>query len=222
MSKAFVSWSGGKDCCQCAYKARQSGFEIGYLMNMINPEVERSCSHGIAAKWIKLQSEAMGIPIVQQTTRGQNYADQFVAAIQKMRAEGMTHGIFGDIDFNPHREWVENVCKRADVEPVLPLWNGNHLQIVRDFIEAGFTTIVVAVRSELLGEEWVGRVLDQKFLKDLEKYPGISACGEAGEFHTLVVDGPLFKQKMVIRESSKIKRMDHWILDIQKIDLAQK
>jgi len=222
MKNAFVSWSGGKDCCQSAYKAQQSGYAIKYLVNMINPEVERSCSHGIASKWIKVQAEGLGIPLIQQTTDGKNYADQFIAALKKIRAEGVTHGVFGDINFNPHREWDENVCKAADIELVMPLWLGNHQQIAQDFIEQGFKTIIVATRSDLLGKEWVGRMFDKQFLKDLAKYPDISPCGEAGEFHSLVIDGPMFKKRLEIKESEKVQRQDHWFLDIKKCELVDK
>jgi len=222
MANAFVSWSGGKDCCQSAYKARQAGYEIKYLLNMINPQSARSCSHGISTNWIKVQSAAMGIPIIQQSTNGQDYADQFISALKKMRAEGITHGVFGDIDFTPHREWDENVCQAAGIELMLPLWQFDHKRVAQDFIDAGFETIVVATHADLLGEEWLGRPFDQQFLQDLARFPQISPCGEAGEFHTLVVNGPLFKQKMVILESSKVKRQDHWFLDIQKCALASK
>jgi diphthine-ammonia ligase len=222
MAKAFVSWSGGKDCCQSACEAQKAGFETSYLLNMINPEVERSCSHGIATKWIKLQAEALGIPIIQQSTNGQNYADQFIAALKTMRAEGITHGVFGDINFDPHRNWDEKVCQAAGIEPVLPLWNRDHKSVAQEFIKQGFITVVVATRSDLLGEEWVGRIFDDRFLKDLAQYPNISPCGEAGEFHTLVIDGPLFKKKVVIKEAGKVKRQDHWFLDIRKCDLGTK
>jgi diphthine-ammonia ligase len=222
MPNAFVSWSGGKDCCQSAYKAQQAGFEIRYLLNMINPESERSCSHGMASKWIGLQAEAMGISIIQQTTNGKDYEEQFIAVLKKMRAEGVTHGVFGDIDFTPHRDWDENVCKAADVELVLPLWQIEHKAVAQSFIDSGFQTVIVAVRSDLLGEEWLGRRFNQQLLKDLVEFPDISPCGEAGEFHTLVLDGPLFKKKMVILESENVKRLDHWFLDIRRCDLLAK
>ena len=222
MPKAFVSWSGGKDCCQSAYKAQRSGYQIKYLLNMTNPDEARSCSHGIASKWIKLQSEALGIPIVQQPTDGNNYADQFIAALKKMRSEGVTHGVFGDIDFNPHREWDENVCKAADIELVMTLWMGCHKQIAQDFIDQGFKTIIVATRSDLLDKEWVGRTFDKQFLKDLAKFPDISPCGEAGEFHSLVIDGPMFIKRLEINESQKVQRQDHWFLDIKKCELMDK
>jgi diphthine-ammonia ligase len=223
MEKAFVSWSGGKDCCQAAYLAQKQGFEIKYLLNMVTRDGERSCSHGLAAGWIQLQSEAMVIPVLQQLTTGDNYESVFTASLVKLKEEGISTGIFGDIDFNAHREWIERVCGNAGITPVLPLWLADQAKIARDFIQAGFESVVVAVRADLLGQEWLGRRFDLDFLNELAALkPGITPCGEAGEFHTLVVNGPLFKKRMKIAESAKVQRDKHWFLDIRKIDLVKK
>jgi diphthine-ammonia ligase len=223
MEKAFVSWSGGKDCCQAAYLAQKQGFQIKYLLNMVTQDGQRSCSHGLASNWIKLQSEAMAIPVLQKLTTGDNYESVFTASLAKIKEEGINTGVFGDIDFNAHREWIERVCGKAGVTPVLPLWLGDQDKIARDFIQAGFKSVVVAVRSDLLGEEWLGRVFNLDFLKDLSSCDrGITPCGEAGEFHTLVLDGPLFQKRMRIVEAGKVQRDNHWFLDIRKIELLRK
>jgi diphthine-ammonia ligase len=223
MEKAFVSWSGGKDCCQAAYIALRQGFQISCLFNMVNPEVGRSCSHGIATKWISLQSQAMGIPVIQEATTGDDYESIFVAGLKRLKEEGITTGVFGDIDFMPHLEWIENVCFRAGIRPLLPLWGRDQAKIARDFIDSGFKSILVAARADLLGEQWLGRTIDDAFLKDLENFnPGITPCGEAGEFHSLVTDGPMFKKSIEIKEASSIRRMDHWFLDIRRCDLVDK
>jgi diphthine-ammonia ligase len=221
MEKAFVSWSGGKDCCQAAYQAIRQGIEIDYLLNTVTADKNRSCSHGISARWIKLQSEAMGIPLIHQATAGDNYEAMFIDAILKLKSEGTATGVFGDIDFEPHREWIQRVCEKAAVRPVLPLWQKDQMQIATDFIDLGFVSVVIATQSDLLGEEWLGRKFDARFLNELSAYnAGISPCGEAGEFHTLVIDGPLFKKRIEILETEKVKRDNHWFLDIQKCELV--
>ncbi|MBN1189250.1 MAG: diphthine--ammonia ligase [Dehalococcoidales bacterium] len=223
MEKAFISWSGGKDCCQAAYLAKKQGFDIRYLLNMVTNDGRRSCSHGLASEWIRFQSQAMGIPVLQKFTAGDNYESVFTGSLVRLREEGITTGIFGDIDFNAHREWIERVCGNAGVKPVLPLWQCKHEQVARDFINAGFEAVVVATRSDLLGKEWLGRRFDEALLKDLAGFnSSISVCGEAGEFHTLVLDGPLFIRRMNIAEAGQEKRNDHWFLDIKKIELAEK
>lgn len=223
MKKAFVSWSGGKDCCLAAYYAGLQGYELSYLINTVTQDMQRSCSHGMNSAWIKLQSEAMGIPIIQSATTGENYQQVYVDTIKKIKPEGVETGIFGDIDFNPHREWIEQTCNMAGVEPVLPHWNKDHMQLARDFIAKGFTSIVIATRADLLGEEWLGRKFDESFLSDISAFnKDISACGEAGEFHSLVIDGPLFKKSLKIVEAEKVRRNDHWYYDIKRCELVSK
>jgi diphthine-ammonia ligase len=223
MENAFVSWSGGKDCCQAAYLAQKSGYRLKYLLNTVTQDGERSCSHGLASRWIRLQSGAMGIPLLQKLTAGDNYEAVFTAALADLKKEGVGTGIFGDIDFNAHREWIERVCANGGVKPVLPLWLGKQDEIALNFIRAGFVSVVVATRSDLLGEEWLGRKFDLAFLKDLAACnQDITPCGEAGEFHTLVLDGPLFRQRLEIKKADKVRRDNHWFLDIHEIEPVAK
>jgi diphthine-ammonia ligase len=223
MKKAFVSWSGGKDCCQAAYRAIQQGFNIRYLLNTVSQDGQRSCSHGISSQWLRLQSEALGIPVVQILTAGDNYEAVFTNALLKFKSEGIETGIFGDIDFNAHREWIERVCGKAGITPVLPLWLMQQDKIARDFIDDGFEAVVVATRADLLGKEWLGRKYDAGFLQDLTACSkNITPCGEAGEFHTLVVDGPLFKKRLAILETAQVPRDNHWFLDIRQCELREK
>jgi uncharacterized protein (TIGR00290 family) len=223
MTKAFISWSGGKDCCLATHKAMQQGIKIVYLLNMVTQDGQRSCSHGIAAQWIRQQSEAMDIPLLQFPTTNDNYQSVFVNALHHLNKEGVTAGVFGDIDFEPHREWIEKVCAPSGITPILPLWSGKQSKIVLDFIELGFKAKVIATRADLMGKEWLGRMLDEEFLKDISGLnKDITPCGEAGEFHTLVVDGPLFKKRMEIRDTETVKRGEHWFWDIKKIELVGK
>jgi Predicted ATPases of PP-loop superfamily len=223
MLKAFISWSGGKDCCFAAYKAKQQGLELVYLLNMVTEDRQRSCSHGINAQWLLRQAEAMGISLLQFPTTSDNYQSVFTSALKELHYNGVTSGVFGDIDFEPHREWIYNVCKPSGITPLLPLRGGNQKQIVRDFIELGFEAKVIATRVDLLGEEWLGRVVDKEFLKDIADLNiDITPCGEAGEFHTLVVDGPIFKKRLEIRDAEAEKRGEHWFWNIKKIELVEK
>ena len=223
MLKAFVSWSGGKDCCLAAYRAKQQGIKIVCLLNMVTADKKRSCSHGIAARWIRQQAKAIGIPLLQFPTTTDNYQKVFTDALKELHTHGVTAGVFGDIDFAPHREWIEQVCTPSGITSLLPLWGRNQNEIVTDFITLGFQAMVVATQTDRLGKEWLGRTIDKKFLKgivDLKK--NITPCGEAGEFHTLVVDGPMFKQSLKIGDAVPEKRGKHWFWDIKKIELVEK
>ena len=137
----------------------------------------------------------------------------------------MEGGIFGDIDFEEHREWIDRVCQETGVQAFLPLWDYDQMQILKEFVGSGFEAVLVAVKAELFGEEWVGRGLDSTFIthvSDLNQQFNVSVCGEAGEYHTFVVDGSLFKKRMEILESSKVQRNGYYFLDISKYELKAK
>lgn len=219
MERAFTSWSGGKDCCLACYRAATGGLQIRYLVNMVTEDGQRSRSHGLAAKWLQMQAQAIGIPLIQHRTTSANYEAEFKSVLLALKQEGIIAGVFGDIDFNAHREWIDRVCSETGIMPYLPLWGEEQNKILREFITLGFEAVVVATRADLLGEEWLGRKLDSDFLADLAKLENITLCGEAGEYHTLVINGPLFQKRIEIIEASKILNNGHWFLDIVNCEL---
>ncbi|MFC1952920.1 diphthine--ammonia ligase [Chloroflexota bacterium] len=223
MTEAFISWSGGKDSCLAYYRAIQEGINGRYLLNMLTENAERSRTHSIHTKWLDLQSQAVGIPMQHRQTSWSDYETEFKEALQAYKKEGIHTGIFGDMDLEEHRKWVERVCSECDVVPLLPLWGENQETVLREFINAGFIAVVVAAKAELLGEEWLGRTINLGFMADLAKSNrDITLCGEKGEYHTFVIDGPLFKEKINITETKKVLRDDHWFLEINKCELLPK
>ena len=130
-----------------------------------------------------------------------------------------------DIDLEEHREWVDRICRQADITPYLPLWGQSQEKILRNFIALGFEAIIVVARADLFGEEWVGRKMDWEFLShlaELKQTSDIQPCGEAGEYHTFVIDGPLFNQRVEILETNKVLREGYWFLEILKGELRSK
>lgn len=225
MNQVFISWSGGKDSCLAGYLATINGLEVRYLANTVTEDGQRSRSHGLPAEVLQVQSQAIGIPLVQQRTSWDNYEAEFKKMLRAFRQEGIEGGIFGDIDFDEHRQWVERVCQEVDITPHLPLWGENQHKILRDFISLGFKAVVVATKADLLGEEWLGRRVDLDFIRhldELRKTKDITPCGEAGEYHTLVTDGPLFKKRLEILENRKVLKDEHWFLEIVKSELRAK
>lgn len=221
--KVFASWSGGKDSCLASYKATQAGMEVCYLVNMLSEDGTRSSSHGIDARLIAIQAQAMGLPILQQRTTFQTYEQAFMKAISSLKEDGIEAGIFGDMDVEEHRAWVERVCAQAGVKAYLPLWGQPQTQVLRDFIEAGFEAVVVATKADLMGDEWLGRRVDWAFYRDILGLEGrVTPCGEAGEYHTWVVDGPVFKSSVKVLESRKVQRDGHWYLEIPRYALVAK
>jgi len=225
MNRVFASWSGGKDCCLAAYRAIRNGLEVCYLANTITEDGKKSCSHGLSADIIKIQSQALGIPVVQKRTTSESYEAVFKSMLREFKQEGIEGGVFGDIDFNEHREWIERVCQAADIIPHLPLWLESQDKVMREFVSLGFKAVVVATKSDRLGEEWLGREINLAFIKDLDelsKTRDITPCGEAGEYHTLVIDGPVFPKRIEILKTQNVSRDDHWFLEILNLKLMDK
>jgi diphthine-ammonia ligase len=138
MEQAFASWSGGKDCCMACYLASAGGLKIRYLLNMVTEDGRTSWSHGMAAQWLDMQSKAIGIPLVQKRTTQADYEATFKRTMVDFKKEGITAGVFGDIDFNAHKEWIDRVCAAGGMTPHLPLWEMDQNKILEDFIHLGF------------------------------------------------------------------------------------
>ena len=225
MELVFASWSGGKDCCLSLYRALVSGLEVRYLANTVTEDGKRSRSHGVSAEVIQAQSQAIGIPLAQRPTTRENYEAEFIKMLRAFKQEGIEGGVFGDIDFNEHRQWIDRVCHEADITPHLPLWLESQDKLVREFIDLGFEAIVVAAKAELFGEEVLGQKIDRDFISHLEelgKTKKITPCGESGEYHTLVVDGPIFKKRLEILETRKELREGTRFLDILTVAIKDK
>jgi len=221
MSKVIVSWSGGKDSCLACYQAMRLGYTVSYLLNTISQEYKRVRFHGIKDTLVQAQSHALGIPLLQRETTAEGYEQEFKDTINHVIPEGIEGVVFGDIYMNM-REWADNICGDLGVQAIEPLCGRNSEEILLDFIDLGFEAIVIATQANILGEEWIGRKLDKGFLEDIRRYKPIDVCGENGEYHTLVTDGPLFRQRIKICESEKLLRDGYWFLDIRKYQLFQK
>jgi uncharacterized protein (TIGR00290 family) len=220
--KTFVSWSGGKDAALSYYRVMRD-FHVTHLLNMVAEDGRISRSHGIRTDVLRMQAESMSLPIVQVRSSWETYETEFKKALSDLKCEGVEAGIFGDIDLNAHREWVERVSKESGIKAVLPLWGEKDREnLIEELIEAGFETVIVASKKDLLGQEWLGRRIDYDFVRDISKIKGVDISGEGGEYHTFVVSGPIFKKKINILKSEKITRDQHCFLDILECELTEK
>ena len=223
MTRVFASWSGGKDGCLALYRAVNSGLDVRCLLNMVSEDGIRSRSHGLRAAVIKKQAEAMDIPIIQKPTADADYEAVFIETCKGFKREAIDGGVFGDIDFDPHREWDEKVCREAGINPYLPLWQESQPELMEEFIDAGFISIIVTVKADLLGKEFLGKTVDRQLLSYLTgQVKNVTPCGEAGEYHTLVIDGPLFKKRLEITKSETVSRGEHHFLEILESELKPK
>jgi diphthine-ammonia ligase len=206
--KVIASWSGGKDSCYAHYLAKEQGHQILSLFTMMmNPD--KSNFHMIPTGIIDAQAAAMQVPIIKKATTPQTYEQDFKALLTDAKAKGAEGLVTGDIyEVAGHEEgWLDRICKEIGLTPVKPLWMLDTKQIYQDYIKAGFKATVVRTNRDL-SLDWLGRVLDLQFYEDIQKLTGVDPCGEGGEYHTVVTDGPNFKQKIVIEDAEK-KRLDN-------------
>ena len=189
---AFFSWSGGKDSMLALHRALAAGIRVEALLAMFDEGGERSRSHAIPPQLMQAQADALGIELVIGRAGWADYEAVFTARLREFAARGLTHGLFGDIDLQPHRDWEEKVCAAAGLRAELPLWQDPRRALVDELLALGYRARVVCVDARCLDASFCGREFDAAFLADLPE--GVDACGENGEFHTFVFDGPRFVQ----------------------------
>lgn len=180
------------------YRALKAGIRPEILLNFINRDGKGVMSHGVPPELIRAQAKSLGIPVIQRPVTWESYEENFIEVVSSLSKQGITTGIFGDIDLEEHRKWIEETCEKANVNPILPLWMEDQGSIVKEFLSLGFKAVIVFVKPGVLDASWVGRPLDFVFLEALER-AGVSPCGEKGEYHTFVVDGPCFRQGLRFR-----------------------
>lgn len=223
--RVVASWSGGKESCFACYKAISEGFEIPYLMNFISKD-GRCMSHGLDSKLILAQSEAVGIPMVQREVTWETYEKEFKSVICELKQSGIEGAVFGDIcNIAGHEGWIDRVCSELGIRPIKPLWDGDPEQLLTDFVDEGFKALIIMVKADLFGKKWLGRKIDETFIEDLGKLKeevDIHPCGELGEYHTFVYDGPLFKKRLKILDFKKKMTEGCWFLDIRSHNIMEK
>lgn len=214
--RVFSSWSGGKDCMLALHRALATGeHQLVALLNMCDLHSGYSRSHGLKKELLQRQAEAMNFRLVQQGTTNGQYEKDFKAAILRMKEEDRVEaGVFGDIYLMEHREWIERVCADLDIVPLFPLWGDKTEELAYELVDAGFQPLVVSVRESMLSKDFLGRIYNREMIEELRQMNGIDICAENGEFHSFVIDGPLFS-KPVQLEKGKIYFEDkHWFLEL--------
>lgn len=219
--KVFCSWSGGKESCLACYQAIQEGHEIASLLTMVTTTGNYTRSHRLRGDLLMAQSQAIGIKLHQRRVSWNTYEGEFSKALTSLKREGIGGGVFGALYLSEDRAWVERVCSEAGIVPLLPLWGIGGRDLLRTFIKAGFEAIVVAVRSDIMDAHWLGKRIDGAFVEQMEK-SGIDVCGENGEYHTLVVDGPIFERRIDIRATEITRRGTMVFLRVLSFGLRQK
>ena len=208
---AGVSWSGGKDSCYAAMQAIEQGYQLKALVNMMNENGIISRSHGLPFSVLQQQATAMNVPIIATPTSWNDYEMNFTATLSSIKEEFQVETmVFGDIDLQAHRDWEEMVCNKTGMKAVLPLWQKNRKQLVYEMMDSSIESMIVSCNTAM-GENFLGKIITEELIPQLEEI-NIDVCGENGEFHTVVINCPLFKHKISLPAFEKVLHNDYWFL----------
>jgi diphthine-ammonia ligase len=194
---AAISWSGGKDSCAAFHRAR-ADFDFVCAVTMFNAEGTRSRSHGLRPEILMAQVERLGLHAITQRCEWSTYNEAFDRGLEEAAALGVTHVVFGDILFDEHKQWAEQLASGRGLTAVEPLWKESTTSLYQDFVALNARARIVTIRASKLDESFLGRELSADLLPELVER-GVDPCGERGEYHTLVTSCPAFSRPLHVR-----------------------
>ncbi len=207
--KAVFNWSGGKDSCLCLTKVLQAKeYDVACLLTTVNEQHQRISMHGVRVELLERQAVSLGIPLVKvfmpEPADMKTYEAAMERALNQLTRNGIRTAVFGDIFLEDLRKYREEKLQQLGYSAVFPLWHLPTRELVREFIDDGFKAIIVCVDERYLDPSFAGRTIDENFLKDLPV--GVDPCGENGEFHSFVFDGPIFRQPISFTIGERVYR----------------
>jgi len=209
MDKTYFNWSSGKDSSLALYyMMQQKKYDISRLVTTINDDFKRVSMHGLRESLLDAQAISLNLPLHKikfpASVSMTSYNEVMKDNIEILQADGYTHCVFGDIFLEDLRLYREEQLKSVGIQGVFPLWKRNTKELLLEFIELGFKAITVCVNAKYLDDSFCGRILDVSFLNDLPA--NVDPCGENGEFHTFVFDGPIFNNPIRFEIGEKVLR----------------
>lgn len=203
MIKSYMNWSGGKDSSLCLHHILQNKqYAVDCLLTSVNAAHNRVSMHGVRRQLLEAQAHSIGLPLqtieLPEQPGMEEYEQAMMDKVTALRNNGCTHAIFGDIFLEDLKLYREQKLQQANIECVFPLWKQPTSLLVKEFIQLGFKSIIVCVNEQYLDKSFCGRVIDESFINDLPS--NVDVCGENGEFHSYVFDGPIFKTAIPIEK----------------------
>ena len=207
--KAIFNWSSGKDSALALYKTlKENKFEVTSLLTSINKEFQRISMHGVHVSLLEKQAEILELPLIKmelpKEPSMEEYRNIMSKTMSEIRQNGVTHSIFGDIFLEDLKKYREDQLQSIGMKGVFPLWKIDTQNLIKEFLDLGFKTIVTCVNETYLDKSFAGRIIDEDFLKDLPK--NVDPCGENGEFHTFCFDGSIFKNPIEFEIGEIVKK----------------
>ena len=211
--KFVMSYSCGKDSTLALHKMIAAGNVPVALIVMVNKNMDRSFFHGADRAMLNRYSEALDIPMIEAETDGMDYHIKMEAALKESIAMGADLACFGDIDIEGNRLWSEERCKNAGIDTVFPLWHIGREDNVRELLSLGYKCLIKSINNSLLPKSILGKTMDDEVISVMEQAK-IDICGENGEYHTLVLNGPVFKQPVNLKAGEILDFGDYSVIDV--------
>lgn len=207
--KTYFNWSTGKDSALAFYHiSKDRRYLVERLVTSVNAQYDRVSMHGIRRELLNLQIAELGLPVITielpEMVVMEEYERRMFSVTKELKTNGFECAAFGDIYLEELRKYREEKLALQGIGTCFPLWKRDTRELIREFINLGFKAITVSVSAEKLGEEFIGRVLDEAFLADLPA--GVDPCGENGEFHTFCFAGPIFKNEIRFEIGERVFR----------------
>ncbi len=202
MTRVWLSWSSGKDSAWALKRLREDpAIEVTGLLTTVDREDGRIAIHAVRGDLLDRQATELGVPLVRvplpQPARNDDYERAMHAAFERARAEGVQAIAYGDLFLDDVRAYRERVLRGSELDALFPLWGEPTEQLAREMVDGGLRAVVTCIDPRRLQRSFAGRVYDEAFLDDLPA--GVDPCGEHGEFHTFVTDGPMLRQRIPVR-----------------------
>ena len=211
--KFAMSYSCGKDSTLALHKMLAQGNEAVCLVICFNETAGRSYFHGADNEMLQRYSEVLGLPILLFPTTGDDYAQAFEAGLAQAKAMGAEAVCFGDIDIAENRRWEEERCQVVGLAACFPLWRQGRAALVQELLALGYRCLIKSVNRRLLPTSLLGCCLDEAAVAVMQA-AGVDICGENGEYHTLAVDGPIFRRSLQFKLGELLESGDYAFIDI--------
>ncbi|MHA4808370.1 Dph6-related ATP pyrophosphatase [Flavitalea flava] len=207
--RAYMNWSGGKDSSLCLHRImEEKQFKVDCLLTSINAHHNRVSMHGVRRELLQLQASSVGLPLqtieLPEEPGMEEYEQAMMEKVRFLKNNGFSHALFGDIFLEDLRRYREEKLQKLDISCVFPLWKISTTELVASFLQSGFKAIIVCVNDQYLDKSFCGRLIDASFLEDLPK--NVDPCGENGEYHSFVFEGPLFKDPILFQKGDIVYR----------------
>lgn len=210
--KTLLAWSSGKDSAWTLHVLRRRGVEVAALITTINESAQRVAMHGVRRELLEAQAAAAGLSLwavpLPWPCSNEDYEERMAAACRRAAAEGFDTIAFGDLFLRDIRAYRERQLAGSGLTPVFPLWELPTAQLAREMIGGGLRARLTCVDSKALAPAFAGREFGRALLNDLPA--AADPCGENGEFHTFVYDGPMFRAPIPI-ERGETREMDGFV-----------